>query len=59
MRLSRGVPVGRAAVIELRNQHMTYAITWYALSLATAVMFFRLVKRPSRRLTMAEYRKIV
>lgn len=30
MRLMRGVPVGRAATIELRNQHMTYAVTWYA-----------------------------
>lgn len=26
--LAQGEPVGRAPVIELRNQHMTYAITW-------------------------------
>jgi surfeit locus 1 family protein len=32
MRLMRGVPVGRAATIELRNQHMTYAVTWCGLS---------------------------
>lgn len=28
MKLARGTPVGRAASIELRNQHMTYAVTW-------------------------------
>lgn len=26
--MRQGVPVGRPAEIELRNQHLTYAITW-------------------------------
>ncbi|ORY78862.1 SURF1 family-domain-containing protein, partial [Leucosporidium creatinivorum] len=42
-KLNAGIPVGRPAEIHLRNQHMTYAVTWYALSVATAFMFFRLV----------------
>lgn len=72
MRLAKGTPVGRAAQIELRNQHMTYAVTWYvsfrlslrltdlrfALSLATSVMLFKLVKRPSRKLTANEFRGV-
>lgn len=88
MRLAAGVPVGRSATIELRNQHMTYAITWcvpplphhiypprmgntdflyslcdlvvcrYALSLATSILFFRLVRKPIRGLTAADYRNI-
>lgn len=58
MRLAKGTPVGRAAVIELRNQHMTYAVTWFALSIATSVMLFRLVKRPSRKMTAGEFRNV-
>lgn len=27
-RLAQGLPVGRAATIEIRNQHLTYAFTW-------------------------------
>lgn len=58
MRVSKGVPVGRAATIELRNQHMTYAVTWFALSAATAFMFIRLVRKPNapRSLTAAQFR---
>ncbi|KAJ1032407.1 hypothetical protein NDA16_000433 [Ustilago loliicola] len=44
-RVSRGIPVGRAATIELRNQHAVYAATWFSLSACTAVMFGLLVRR--------------
>lgn len=27
-RVAQGIPVGRAATIELRNQHAVYAATW-------------------------------
>ncbi|KAK4057926.1 surf-like protein [Microbotryomycetes sp. JL221] len=46
MRLNEGVPVGRPAEIHLRNMHATYAATWYALSVATAFLFWRLNKKP-------------
>jgi len=44
-RIALGIPVGRSSEIELRNQHATYAVTWYSLSAATAVMFFALVRK--------------
>ncbi|KAJ7751283.1 mitochondrial protein required for respiration [Mycena maculata] len=31
-RISKGIPVGRPAKIDLRNAHLSYVITWYALS---------------------------
>ncbi|KAL8278665.1 hypothetical protein RQP46_008957 [Phenoliferia psychrophenolica] len=52
-KLAVGSPVGRAASIELRNQHLTYAVTWYALSLATAFLFIRLVRQPSKAMSSA------
>ncbi|RDB28708.1 Surfeit locus protein 1 [Hypsizygus marmoreus] len=42
-RLSKGIPVGRAATIDLRNSHLSYVVTWYALSGLTAFMFARLL----------------
>ncbi|GAA5866544.1 hypothetical protein JCM8547_005450 [Rhodosporidiobolus lusitaniae] len=45
--LRQGIPVGRAATIELRNMHATYAATWFSLSLATSFMFWRLIRRPT------------
>ncbi|TNY18406.1 SURF-family protein [Rhodotorula diobovata] len=53
--LREGIPVGRAANIELRNMHLTYAGTWFALSAATAFMFFRLMRRPTS-VTAAQFR---
>ncbi|KAM0750589.1 SURF1-domain-containing protein [Meredithblackwellia eburnea MCA 4105] len=59
MRLAKGEPVGRAATIELRNQHMTYAVTWYTLSLATGFMFYRLVRKPRlSTLSAAQFRGV-
>ncbi|KAJ7293129.1 mitochondrial protein required for respiration [Mycena rebaudengoi] len=49
-RLSKGIPVGRPARVDLRNAHLSYVITWYTLSLFTAVMFVRVLfnKKKSR-----------
>ncbi|KAK2461574.1 hypothetical protein APHAL10511_006037 [Amanita phalloides] len=53
-KLSKGIPVGRPPTVDLRNSHLSYVITWYALSALTSVMFLRLLRRrkqaPSRRL---------
>ncbi|KAF9527707.1 SURF1 family-domain-containing protein [Crepidotus variabilis] len=53
-RISKGIPVGRAATVELRNSHLSYVITWYSLSAFTALMFFRLLankrKSPGRKM---------
>jgi len=49
-RLSKGIPVGRPAKVDLRNAHLSYVITWYTLSFFTAVMFVRVLfnKQKSR-----------
>ncbi|TFY57249.1 hypothetical protein EVJ58_g7136 [Rhodofomes roseus] len=44
-RLKRGVPVGRAPVVDVRNSHASYVATWYALSAFTSVMFVRLLMK--------------
>jgi len=54
IKLSKGIPVGRAPTVDLRNAHLSYVITWYSLSVFTALMFFRVLlnKRmaPGRRM---------
>jgi len=42
-RLAKGIPIGRAPVVDLRNAHLSYVITWYALSGLTAFMFARVL----------------
>ncbi|KAJ7897066.1 SURF1 family-domain-containing protein [Mycena olivaceomarginata] len=37
-RIAKGIPVGRPARVDLRNAHLSYVITWYTLSLFTAVI---------------------
>jgi len=53
-RLGKGIPIGRAPTIDLRNSHLSYVITWYALSGLTGFMFTRLLLKkrmsPGKRL---------
>ncbi|RAH75524.1 cytochrome oxidase assembly protein SHY1 [Aspergillus aculeatinus CBS 121060] len=47
-REAKGIPIGRAAEVNLRNNHSQYIFTWYGLSLATTIMFWMIVrKRPN------------
>ncbi|KAL4997619.1 SURF1 family-domain-containing protein [Aspergillus recurvatus] len=47
-RESKGIPIGRAAEVNLRNNHSQYIFTWYGLSLATSIMLWMIVrKRPT------------
>jgi len=41
-----GIPIGRPPEVNLRNNHAQYIFTWYALGLATAVMFYMVAKTP-------------
>jgi surfeit locus 1 family protein len=41
-----GLPIGKEARVELRNDHLQYAITWYALALALAVIYCLSQRRP-------------
>ncbi|KAF2741576.1 SURF-family protein Shy1 [Polyplosphaeria fusca] len=45
-RSPKGIPIGRPPTVNLRNNHTQYIFTWYALSLATSVMFWMVVKKP-------------
>ncbi|KAF2275933.1 SURF1-domain-containing protein [Westerdykella ornata] len=42
----KGIPIGRPPTVNLKNNHTQYIFTWYALSLATSVMFYMVVKKP-------------
>ncbi|XP_076454598.1 surfeit locus protein 1-like [Babylonia areolata] len=41
-----GGPQGGQTRVTLRNEHMSYIITWYSLSLITFIMWFRRYRRP-------------
>ncbi|KAF2007508.1 SURF1-domain-containing protein [Amniculicola lignicola CBS 123094] len=45
-RTPKGIPIGRPATVNLRNNHTQYIFTWYALSFATSIMFWMVVKKP-------------
>ncbi len=40
-----GLPIGGQTRLELPNNHLQYAITWYALALALAVIAIRFIRR--------------
>ena len=43
-----GGPIGGQTLIQLRNEHLNYAMTWYTLSAVTALLwYFKYVKRRS------------
>ncbi|THH09199.1 hypothetical protein EW146_g8754, partial [Bondarzewia mesenterica] len=48
LRVSHGIPIGKAAVVDVRNAHASYVVTWYALSAFTTVMFNLASTDPSR-----------
>ncbi|OWP06719.1 COX1 assembly protein Shy [Marssonina coronariae] len=45
-REARGIPIGRPAEVNLRNNHVQYIFTWYALAAATSVMLWMVVRKP-------------
>jgi len=48
MRLSKGVPIGKVPIVDIRNAHASYVATWYSLSALTTVMFIRLLLKQRR-----------
>lgn len=38
---SHGGPIGGQTKVTLRNEHLSYIVTWYALSAITSCMWFR------------------
>ncbi|KAK0661503.1 Cytochrome oxidase assembly protein shy1 [Lasiodiplodia hormozganensis] len=46
-RAAKGIPQGRAPEVNLRNNHTQYIFTWYALSAATSIMLWMVIKKPA------------
>ncbi|CAH0039642.1 unnamed protein product [Clonostachys solani] len=44
---ARGIPYGRAAEVALKNNHAQYIFTWYSLAVATSIMLYMVIKKPS------------
>ncbi|KAF5009517.1 hypothetical protein FDECE_4266 [Fusarium decemcellulare] len=44
---ARGIPYGRPAEVNLRNNHAQYIFTWYGLCAATSIMLWMVIKKPS------------
>ncbi|EJP62269.1 SURF1 family protein [Beauveria bassiana ARSEF 2860] len=44
---ARGIPFGRPAEVNLRNNHAQYIFTWYGLAVATSVMMYLVMKKPA------------
>lgn len=43
--LKAGVPIGRAASIDFKNNHLNYLVTWYGLCLASSILLFIVLKK--------------
>ncbi|KAI0475813.1 SURF1 family-domain-containing protein [Xylariaceae sp. FL0804] len=43
----KGIPIGRAPEVNLRNNHAQYIFTWYGLAFCTSIMFYMVVKKPA------------
>lgn len=43
-----GQPIGSQTRVNLRNEHMSYIVTWYGIFLTTGLYWFRIyiLKRP-------------
>ncbi|KAE8151931.1 SURF1 family-domain-containing protein [Aspergillus avenaceus] len=47
-RTAKGIPIGRAAEVNLKNNHSQYIFTWYGLCFATSIMLGMIIrKRPN------------
>ncbi|KAI9754443.1 MAG: hypothetical protein M4579_004711 [Chaenotheca gracillima] len=47
-REAKGIPIGRPAEVNLRNNHSQYIFTWYSLAAATTFMMWLVVKKPPK-----------
>lgn len=44
-REEKGIPIGRLAEVNLRNNHTQYIFTWFSLSLATSIMLGMVLRK--------------
>lgn len=43
--LKAGVPLGRPASIDFKNNHLQYLVTWYGLSFASSILLYLVLKK--------------
>ncbi|QPG77214.1 hypothetical protein FOA43_004621 [Brettanomyces nanus] len=43
--MDAGVPVGKIPIVEYRNTHMQYLITWFSLSLASTILLVLMIRK--------------
>jgi surfeit locus 1 family protein len=43
-----GLPVGGVTIIDLPNNHLQYALTWYGLAAALAAVLILRLRRPAK-----------
>lgn len=43
--MNAGVPIGRTATIDFRNNHLQYIVTWYGLCFASSILLFIVLKK--------------
>lgn len=46
--MNAGVPIGRTATIDLRNNHLQYLVTWYGLCFASSILLYIVLRKPSK-----------
>ncbi|KAK5112404.1 hypothetical protein LTR85_011513 [Meristemomyces frigidus] len=56
-REAKGIPIGRAPEVNLRNNHVQYIFTWFSLSLATSIMLWMVVKKPASNMRGSRVRQ--
>ena len=49
-----GYPIGGQTKVELRNSHVQYVVTWYAMAVTLGVITFLMMRGARRRATQAE-----
>jgi surfeit locus 1 family protein len=43
--MKAGVPLGRTATLDVRNNHLQYIVTWYGLCFASSILLFIVLKK--------------
>ncbi|OJJ43423.1 hypothetical protein ASPZODRAFT_74468 [Penicilliopsis zonata CBS 506.65] len=57
-REAKGIPIGRAPEVNLKNNHTQYIFTWFGLSFATSIMLWMIIrKRPNEAIRRVRQNK--
>ena len=54
-----GFPIGGQTIFQLPSDHLQYAITWFALAVALAVIYFVLQRAPKSNDSLSQPRNLI